>query len=83
IPRAVVMTMGDLLCPAVRNNMKYIYISKIIKNKMEDCSNKLQIPMNCIFPVKNYHEQTETNDDMDVLLLLALKQIAHFANDHV
>ncbi|XP_017317608.1 interferon-induced protein 44 isoform X1 [Ictalurus punctatus] len=82
IPRAVLMTMGDLVCPAVKNDVKYIYISKIIKTKMEECSHKLQVPMTCIFPVKNYNEELETNDDVDVLLLLALKQIAHFANDY-
>ncbi|XP_058263274.1 interferon-induced protein 44-like [Hemibagrus wyckioides] len=83
IPGAVIMTMSDLTCPAVKRDVKYIYTSNRIKTKMEECSNRLQIPMTCIFPVKNYHEEIETNDDTDILLLLALKQIAHFANDYV
>ncbi|KAK3520359.1 hypothetical protein QTP70_023838 [Hemibagrus guttatus] len=83
IPGAVIMTMSDLVCPAVTYDLKYVYTSKTIKTKMEECSNKLQIPMTCIFPVKNYHDEIKTNDDTDILLLLALKQIAHFANDYV
>lgn len=36
-----------------------------------------------IFPVKNYHEEIETNDDMDVLILQALTQIIQLANDNM
>lgn len=39
--------------------------------------------MNCIFPVKNYHKEIDLNDEMDVLLLSALKHILNFANDYV
>ncbi|KAF5893337.1 interferon-induced protein 44-like, partial [Clarias magur] len=33
IPRAVLMTMGDMLCPAVKWDVKSIYMSKAIKTK--------------------------------------------------
>ncbi len=36
-----------------------------------------------VFPVKNYHEEIETSDDMDVLILQALTQIIEVANDNV
>lgn len=39
--------------------------------------------MNCIFPVKNYHEEIQLNNDVDVLLLSALSTILNFANDYV
>lgn len=39
--------------------------------------------MNYIFPVKNYHEEIYLKDDVDVLLLSALRNILNFANDHV
>ncbi|XP_060748998.1 interferon-induced protein 44-like [Tachysurus vachellii] len=83
IPEAVILTMNDQACPAVKYDVKNIYRSKTIKAKMEECSNRLQVPMTCIFPVINYHEEITTNNDTDVLLLLALKQIAHLANDYV
>ncbi|XP_063074589.1 interferon-induced protein 44-like [Engraulis encrasicolus] len=83
IPQVVVMTMVDKACPEVRKDLKMIYSSKKIKEKMQECSKQLGVPMNYVYPVKNYHEETELRDDVDVLLLSALKQILTFANDHV
>ncbi|KAF7698356.1 interferon-induced protein 44-like isoform X1 [Silurus meridionalis] len=82
IPQVVIMTMIDQVCPLVKKDLRNVYTSKKIKEKMMVCSDRLSIPMTCIFPVKNYYEEIETNNDMDVLLLSALKQILHFANDY-
>lgn len=49
--------------------------------KMQECSNLLGVPMNHIFPVKNYDEEIDTEDDTDVLILRALTQIVQIAND--
>lgn len=38
--------------------------------------------MSHIFPVKNYSEEIETNDDIDVLILQAFTQIIQTANDN-
>ncbi|XP_034156229.2 interferon-induced protein 44-like [Pangasianodon hypophthalmus] len=83
IPQVVILTHIDELCPLVQKNLRDVYISKKIKEKMSACSDLLGIPMNCIFPVKNYHEESDTNNDADVLVLLALRQIFNFANDYV
>lgn len=48
---------------------------------MQRCSNLLGVPMNNIFPVKNYHEESDTDVNMDVLILKALDQIVNVAND--
>lgn len=37
--------------------------------------------MGHIFPVKNYHEEVDTQVNMDVLILKALEQIVHIAKD--
>ncbi|XP_060748997.1 interferon-induced protein 44-like [Tachysurus vachellii] len=81
ISQVIIVTKIDEFCPLVNKDLKNVYKSKKIKDKMKECSNFLSVPMTCIFPVKNYHEQTKTDDDIDVLLLSALKQILHFAND--
>ncbi|XP_063063577.1 interferon-induced protein 44-like [Engraulis encrasicolus] len=83
IPQVVVLTNIDKACPEVANDIKLVYQSKIIKKKMEVCSNRLGVPMNCIFPVKNYHEEINLKNDIDVLLLSAMNFILHFANDHL
>ena len=50
---------------------------------MENCSIKLGVSMNCIFPVKNYNEENSVNEKVDGLILDALNNIVDFANDYV
>ena len=40
-------------------------------------------PLNCIFPLKNYHTEIELKDEVDILILSALKMILNLANDRV
>lgn len=51
--------------------------------KMEECSCRLGVPMNCIFPVKNYHNEHTTDKATDILILDALLNIVNFARDYV
>ncbi|KAI4902009.1 hypothetical protein NFI96_018706 [Prochilodus magdalenae] len=84
IPHLVVMTkVDDDVCPLVKEDLKKIYLSRKIKEKMQDCSNKIGSPMKCIFPVSNYYEENKTNDTKDVLILPALLQIVKSAVDYV
>lgn len=39
------------------------------------------VPVSHIFPVKNYHEEIDPEDDVDVLFLRALTHIVNIAND--
>ncbi|KAA0722598.1 Interferon-induced protein 44 [Triplophysa tibetana] len=81
IPQVIVMTKVDEACPLVKKDLKKVYSSAKIKEKMQMCSDKVGVPMNSIFPVKNYHEEIDTNDTIDALILKALDQIVHNAND--
>ncbi|XP_043107695.1 interferon-induced protein 44-like isoform X2 [Puntigrus tetrazona] len=83
IPQVVVLTKVDEACPLVKSNLRKVYRSKKIKEKMELCSAKVGVPVSNIFPVKNYHDEIETNDDADVLILKALEQIAQIAHDRL
>ncbi|XP_065109973.1 uncharacterized protein [Paramisgurnus dabryanus] len=83
LPQVIVMTKVDEACPLVKNDLKKIYTSKKIKMLMELCSGTVGVPMNSIFPVKNYHNEIDTDDDMDVLILKALDQIVRSANEQV
>lgn len=50
---------------------------------MQECSNSVGLPMNCIFPVKNYHEENKLDGKMDSLILDALKNVVNFAESYV
>ncbi|MCI4393503.1 hypothetical protein PGIGA_G00158210 [Pangasianodon gigas] len=81
MPQVIIMTKPDLACPLVNCDIRKIYTSKKIKEKMQECSNLLGIPMNHIFPVKNYNEEIDAVDDMDLLIFKALDQIVNIATD--
>ncbi|XP_076140377.1 uncharacterized protein LOC143123112 isoform X2 [Alosa pseudoharengus] len=83
IPQAIIMTMVDKACPVVKEDLRKIYLSKRIKQNMQECSNRLGVPMNCIFPVKNYHEETDLDQEMDCLILTALRRIVHFSHEYI
>ncbi|KAI4900442.1 hypothetical protein NFI96_012705, partial [Prochilodus magdalenae] len=83
IPQVVVLTKVDNACQVVNEDLKKIYHSKKIKDKVEECSNKLGISLNCIYPVKNYHAEITQDADVDALILMALRDIINFANDYV
>ncbi|XP_073731937.1 interferon-induced protein 44-like [Misgurnus anguillicaudatus] len=83
IPQVIVMTKVDEACPRVKNDLKKIYYSKKIEEKVQFCSNKVGVPITSIFPVKNYHNEINTNDEVDVLILKALDQIVRSAEKRI
>lgn len=50
---------------------------------MEEFSCSTGFPMDCIFPMKNYHEELDLNNETDSLVLSALKKIIDFGEDNV
>ncbi|CAK6975903.1 hypothetical protein NFI96_003229 [Scomber scombrus] len=50
-------------------------------SRMEQISAEVGIPITCIFPVKNYTEETNLNDDIDSLILSTLRHIIDFGED--
>ncbi|XP_049325827.1 interferon-induced protein 44-like [Astyanax mexicanus] len=83
IPHVIVLTKVDQACEVVNQDLKKIYLSRKISEKVEECSHKLGIPLNNIYPVQNYHTEISPDEATDNLLLMALNDIVNFANDHV
>ncbi|XP_036430892.1 interferon-induced protein 44-like [Colossoma macropomum] len=83
MPQVVFLTKVDDTHQKTQINLRNVYKSKKIRDKMRECSNLLGVPTNCIFPVCNYHEKTGINEDINCLMLDALTQIVDWANDYV
>lgn len=81
IPQVAILTKIDEACPEIKQDLKKVYRIKYLKEKMEEFSAEVGIPMNCIFPVKNYHSEIDLNSDVDSLILSALKSIINFGDD--
>ncbi|XP_051797485.1 interferon-induced protein 44-like, partial [Acanthochromis polyacanthus] len=81
IPQLVLITKIDDACPKVRGYIKDAYLSCFLKEQAEKCSSLLGIPLNCIFLVKNYSSETKTSDDINALILVALREMVYFGED--
>ncbi|KAK2887777.1 hypothetical protein Q8A67_016005 [Cirrhinus molitorella] len=84
IPQVIVLTKVDEACPLVQKIYRRSTLARRSKRGyMEMCHMKTGVPLTDIFPVKNYHNEIETDDGIDVLILKALEHIVQNANDRL
>ncbi|XP_056432818.1 interferon-induced protein 44-like isoform X2 [Gadus chalcogrammus] len=77
---AILTKIDEKSSPLVKKDLKYVYSSKFIKNAVENLSQNVGFPVSCIFPLKNYHAENGLKDEVDILILSALRKIIDLGN---
>ncbi|XP_062993121.1 interferon-induced protein 44-like [Elgaria multicarinata webbii] len=75
VPLLVIITKVDEVCSALAEDVSDVYRSKAVVEQMQLTGEKLGIPLCQIVPVKNYSSEIEIKDDVDILLLMAVRQM--------
>ncbi|XP_049926176.1 interferon-induced protein 44-like [Epinephelus moara] len=81
IPQLAILTKVDLACPEVKQNLNNAYKSIYLKEQVNEVNMLLGIPLNSIFLVKNYDPDPNISDDMNALIINALRQMITFGDD--
>uniref|UniRef100_A0A3Q2Q6U5 Interferon-induced protein 44-like n=1 Tax=Fundulus heteroclitus TaxID=8078 RepID=A0A3Q2Q6U5_FUNHE len=82
IPQMAMMTHIDEACGETEKDLKNVYKSKYLKKRV-NFSAAVGIPLNCVFPVKNYSDEIDLKDDIDTLILSALRKMIDFGDDFI
>ncbi|XP_029981199.1 interferon-induced protein 44-like [Sphaeramia orbicularis] len=84
IPQLAIATQIDEACPEIQKDLKNVYKSKHLREKMCFLSSNVGIPLNCIFAVKNYSDgDNNCDDNMDTLILTALRSMLNVGDDFI
>uniref|UniRef100_UPI0037E78940 interferon-induced protein 44-like n=1 Tax=Semicossyphus pulcher TaxID=241346 RepID=UPI0037E78940 len=81
IPQLAILTKVDEACAESQSDISNVYKREYTKNQVDKFSGLLGIQPNHIFLVKNYHSESITSDDIDALILFALKQMITSGDD--
>ncbi|XP_052788182.1 interferon-induced protein 44-like [Mya arenaria] len=81
IPQAVLLTKIDLVDTEVAGKPSSVFTSGNVENKVRAASELFGLPRNHVLPVKNYEDEMLLEDGVNILALLALRQVLYFAED--
>nr|XP_020670925.1 interferon-induced protein 44-like [Pogona vitticeps] len=82
VPQLVIITKVDAVCPSLEEDFSDVYRSQAVTRQMEVTAERLGIPLSQIVPVKNYCSEIELRDDVDILLLMAVRQMLRLAESY-
>ncbi|XP_052814901.1 interferon-induced protein 44-like isoform X1 [Mya arenaria] len=83
IPCVVLLTKIDKVAPELEENWRSTFKNQEIKECVDKAATAIGISRNNVHPVKNYEIELEVDEDLNVLSLLALRQIIHLSMDHM
>uniref|UniRef100_A0A6J0V9N4 Interferon-induced protein 44-like isoform X1 n=1 Tax=Pogona vitticeps TaxID=103695 RepID=A0A6J0V9N4_9SAUR len=80
VPQIILLTKVDEICSSVKQNVSNVYRSQAVHEQMQIASVKFGIPLSLIVPIKNYCFETELENNVDILILMAVRQIMRSAD---
>ncbi|XP_053388535.1 interferon-induced protein 44-like, partial [Mercenaria mercenaria] len=83
VPIVLILTKIDKIYPYLRKDIKYLFHSSIVDTAVTKAEHILGIQKKNIHPVVNFTDDTEVEPVKCIPILLALKQILHYASDHI
>ena len=81
IPVIVLLSKIDKLDEDMADYLKSTFENFAIKELVDKVATSLGVARNCIYPVKNYENEVDPDEDVNVLALLAMRQAVHLAED--
>lgn len=83
IPQVVLLTKIDKFCKAVQADLSKTFLVPEIEKLVDKVAEIVGLPRTNIIPIKNYECEVELRLDINILALLALRQILNFADDYL
>jgi hypothetical protein len=77
----ILLTKVDKLCKEVAGNTSNVYKSTAVEQNVDKAAQLLGLPRANVLPVKNYENELEMDENINILALLSLRQILHHAED--
>ncbi|KAG7331764.1 hypothetical protein KOW79_005733 [Hemibagrus wyckioides] len=81
IPQLVLLTNVDQVSLAVQEDVKDVYSSRPVQEKMQKAATLVGLPLSYVLPVKNYVSRLTVDCNTDILLLSAVMSILQAVND--
>ncbi|XP_060572986.1 interferon-induced protein 44-like isoform X2 [Ruditapes philippinarum] len=79
----VLLTKIDVLCECVANDIQNTYMSEKVKQAVDIAKELYSVPKNNIFPIKNYEDEMGRDAHLEILILLALRQMMYYGTDYL
>ncbi|KAL3875137.1 hypothetical protein ACJMK2_038065 [Sinanodonta woodiana] len=81
VPQVVLLTKVDKVCRSVEEDLSIVFKSGLISDLVDKVSQVMGLPRGHVLPLKNYERELELDINVNILALLALRQILRCSQD--
>ncbi|XP_066532489.1 interferon-induced protein 44-like isoform X2 [Hoplias malabaricus] len=81
IPQLILLTHVDQVCDAVKEDVKNVYSSRTLREKMQKAAELVGLPLSYVLPVKNYISMLSVDRSTDILLLSVVNSVLQAVDD--